>query len=336
MDIMIAVVIPCFRVKAQVLSVLEKIGSSVSQIYVIDDRCPENTGKHVQTVCRDPRVRVYFLEKNRGVGGATLFGFVLAANAGASIVVKVDGDGQNDPALIDLLTRPILLGETDYAKGNRFFCTSYLRGMPLIRKLGNSVLSFLSKISSGYWRIMDPTNGFVALHTSLLRLIPIGEIHQRFFFESHLLYHLNLIRAKVTDIPIRAKYAEEKSNLKIRHAIFLFSFLHIVCFAKRIFYSYFVRDFNIGSVQLFCGIGLIVSGLSFGGWRWWISSHFGIIATSGTVTLAALPIILGLQLVLSALNYDILTEPSVSLHPYLDRHKQRTKLVKQHPQDLTI
>src|SRR5262245_24513848 len=161
---MIAVVIPCYRVKDQILSVLSGIGSEVSRIYVIDDHCPDDSAGWVQTHCRDPRVLVQRNSQNTGVGGATLAGFSMALRDGADIVVKLDGDGQMDPAEILRLVRPIQEQRADYAKGNRFYDPRSLKHMPFLRMIGNSALSFISKISSGYWHIMDPTNGFIALH----------------------------------------------------------------------------------------------------------------------------------------------------------------------------
>src|SRR5262249_29727598 len=158
-DPKIAVVVPCFRAREQVLGVLARIGPECAAVYVVDDACPDGSGKHVQAQCRDPRVRVLFHADNQGVGGATLTGYRAALADGADVLVKLDADGQMDPALIRALVAPIVLGEADYAKGNRFFDLEGLGSMPAVRLVGNSLLSFLSKLSSGYWDVFDPTNG---------------------------------------------------------------------------------------------------------------------------------------------------------------------------------
>jgi glycosyltransferase involved in cell wall biosynthesis len=172
----IAVVIPCYRVRKHVLAVLAAIGPECSRIYVVDDACPEQTGELVESECHDPRVRVLRSERNQGVGGATLLGVRAALADGADVIVKLDGDGQMDPALVPRLVQPILAGEADYAKGNRFFDLDGLGSMPRARVLGNSLLSFASKLSSGYWNVFDPTNGFTAIHAAVARQLPLGKI----------------------------------------------------------------------------------------------------------------------------------------------------------------
>jgi len=294
----LAVVIPCYRVKNLVLSVIEKIDPNVAHIFVVDDCCPEQTGKHVTQVCRDPRVEVVFLEKNQGVGGATLAGFKKGLAVGATIAIKLDGDGQMDPRLIPQLIRPLLDGQADYTKGNRFFSLELLRGMPLVRLFGNSMLSLLTKFSSGYWGIMDPTNGFTAIRTSVLALLPLDKIDRSYFFESDMLCRLNLLRAVVADVPMRARYENEPSSLRIWTSLFSFSAKHVIGAMKRIFYSYFLRDFNPGSLQLLFGSLFTFSGMVFGILQWreaYWSRHF---ASSGQVMLASLPIILGFQMLL--------------------------------------
>jgi dolichol-phosphate mannosyltransferase len=314
----VAVVIPCFKVKDSVLGVIGRVGREVDWIYVVDDACPQHTGDWVSAESSDKRVRVLRHDKNRGVGAATLTGMARAAEEGATVLVKLDGDGQMDPTLIPRMVAPILRGEADYAKGNRFFEPGYLRGMPLMRVFGNGVLSFITKLSSGYWSIFDPTNGYVAIHASVFNLIPKEKIAQRFFFESDLLFRLNLVRALVMDIPMRAIYADEKSNLRVRHVVVPFIwYLMRNCF-KRVVYSYFVRDFSIGSLYLVFGLPILVFGVVFGLWEWLAHAQSGAFASAGTVMLAALPVIVGFQLLLAFLGYDIANVPRAAIHPGLD------------------
>jgi len=313
----VSVVIPCYRVKGQILGVLEKIGPEVAEIYVIDDGCPEGTGDWVESQCHDERLRLVRNSNNLGVGGATLAGFRQAWANGSEIVVKLDGDGQMDPKSIPKLIRPIQEGRADYTKGNRFFSPSYLKGMPVLRIIGNSALSFFSKISSGYWRVMDPTNGFVAIHTRILGLLPLERIENRYFFESDLLFRLNTIRAVVTDVPLPAIYRDEKSSLRVHRELFSFFLKHTSRFIKRISYGYFVRDFNIASVEILGAATLLTLGVSFGLWEWVDYSSRGAFAPTGTIMLSALLVILGFQLLLSAISFDILHEPNQPLHPLL-------------------
>lgn len=312
-----AVVIPCYRVRTKILSVLSSIGPEVSAIFVVDDKCPEESGAFVKAQCHDPRVQVLFQEKNEGVGGATLRGLHEAAAQGYSVAVKVDGDGQMDPKLIPVLIRPILEGKSDYTKGNRFFSPRALRGMPLVRLIGNAGLSFLAKLTSGYWPMMDPTNGFFAIHTSLLGIMDTDKIERRYFFENDMLFRLGLVRAVVTDVPMRSVYADENSGLSVTHSLFVFPGKFAIRFLKRIFYRYFLRDFSVGSVLLLSALFLMFVGTAFGIYHWEQSAKTGAFASSGTVMLAALPILLGFQMLIFVLLFDILTVPREPLHPFL-------------------
>lgn len=306
----IAVIIPCFRVRAFILSVLAQIGSEVEIIYVIDDCCPESSGNYVQQNTTDARIRVLYNKTNLGVGGATITGFQQAARDGADVLVKLDGDGQMNPRLILNFVNTILAGEADYAKGNRFFDLDGLASMPTSRLLGNAGLSFLAKISTGYWHSFDPTNGYIALHASLLPLLPVEKISQRYFFESDLLFRLNVLNARVIDIPMHAHYGEEVSNMKPYREIPRFAGAHLRNLVKRILYNYFIRNFSIASLELILGMLLVSFGSLYGLANW----GFDAPATAGTVMIAALPIIVGVQLILAFLSFDIQSVPSAALH----------------------
>lgn len=315
---MIAVVIPSYRVKAMILDVLSKIGPEVSRIYVVDDACPEQSGRFVAENCSDQRVSVIFHEKNKGVGGATKTGYAMALEEGASIVVKLDGDGQMDPALIPRLVDPIRNGNADYVKGNRFYDLKFLRQMPFMRKLGNSGVSFMNKLSSGYWNIMDPSNGFTAIHRKALSDLPLERIDNRFFFESDMLFRLNTIRAVVAEMPMHAHYGDERSNLKIHRIVFQFVFKYWHRLFKRVFYNYYLRDFNIGSLELILAFVFLAFGMVFGAYKWSESIITSHPATAGTVILAGLPVILGFQSLIAFLHYDVANVPQKPLSGMLD------------------
>ena len=223
---MIAVVIPCYRVKDLILDVVSRIGPECDHIYVVDDCCPEGSGEHVEAECRDERVRVIYHQANQGVGGATLSGYRAALDDGARAIVKLDGDGQMDPLMIPRLLRPILEGEADYVKGNRFFELGGLRSMPRIRLVGNATLSLASKLASGYWNLFDPTNGFTAIHAAVARALPTSKVNRRWFFESDMLFHLGTLRAVIQDVPMPAIYGDEHSSLEIRRVLFDFAWRH--------------------------------------------------------------------------------------------------------------
>ncbi|MBW2269119.1 MAG: glycosyltransferase family 2 protein [Deltaproteobacteria bacterium] len=310
----IAVVIPCYRVRDRVLAVLSAIGPEVDRIYVVDDGCPQKTGLHVEEHCRDSRVRVLRHEKNRGVGAAVMTGYREAISEGSLVIVKIDGDGQMDPSLLPRFVRPIFDGDADYTKGNRFFNVEDVRQMPLLRFLGNAVLSFVSKFASGYWDVFDPTNGYTALHARVGKLLPFDKISEGYFFESDMLFRLNTLRAVIVEIPIAAHYGDEESGLKPLAILPEFVAKHSVNFAKRIFYNYFLRSFSIATVNLMLGSLLVTAGASWGLYAWVRYAKAGVFASSGQVALASLPIIVGTQLVLAFLTHDMASTPRVPLH----------------------
>ena len=315
---MIAVVIPCYRVRHKVLEVIAGIGPECQAIYVVDDACPEGTGDHVESECRDPRVHVLRHDRNRGVGGATLTGYEAALLAGAEVVVKLDGDGQMDPGWIPRLVGPLQRGEADYAKGNRFFELDGLGAMPRMRIFGNSLLSFASKLSSGYWDVFDPTNGFTAIHAAVARRLPFSKISRGYFFESDLLFRLGILRAVVCEVPMPAVYKDERSSLRIGRVLGEFSWKHVSNAWKRIFYLYYLRSFNIASIEIVLGLLLLGFGVWFGLSEWVAGARANVPATSGTVMVAALPVILGVQLVLAFLSYDLQNVPRQVLHTRLE------------------
>lgn len=307
-------VVPCYRETARIIEVLARIGPGVDLVIVVDDACPDGTGRLVRERSRDSRIEVLVHDINQGVGGATLTGYRRALEAGADIIVKLDGDGQMAPELIPALIKPLLSGEADYAKGNRFRDLDGLSAMPLARLIGNLVLSFASKVSSGYWNLFDPTNGFTAIHAKIVRALPLAKISRSFFFESDMLFRLYLLRAVVTDVPMRARYGDEQSTLRISSVIGEFALKHHCNAAKRILYTYFLRDFTAASVELVFGLPLLLFGAGFGLWQWSASIASGVPATAGTVILAALPIILGVQLLLAFLHFDIGNVPRRPIH----------------------
>ena len=179
----IAVIIPAYKVKQFIIPLIEQIDASVKRIFVVDDKCPEFSGEFVKKNCNDSRVIVIQHDVNLGVGGALITGYkAFLAEETLDVAVKLDGDGQMDPFLITALVRPIINGEADYAKGNRFFDLSTVQSMPGIRLFGNSMLSLINKFVNGYWHIMDPTNGFTAINRNELKRIDLSKIDNSYFF----------------------------------------------------------------------------------------------------------------------------------------------------------
>lgn len=309
----VSVVIPAYKVARHILEVLGSIGMEVHQIVVVDDACPEKSGALVEAQCSDPRVRVIRHDCNQGVGGAVLTGYQYAIASGADIIVKMDGDGQMDPSLLPRFVAPIAMGMADYTKGNRFYDLSQIGQMPALRLVGNAALSFMAKISSGYWDIFDPTNGYTAISSRVAAMLPDGKISRRYFFETDMLFRLGTFRAVVLDIPMDARYGDEVSSLRVGRVLGEFLYKHVRNAVKRIFYNYFLRDMSVASFELLAGMGLLVFGIVFGVVKWMDASANGFATPAGTVMLAAMPVLVGLQLLLAFLAYDIAAVPRLPL-----------------------
>lgn len=310
----VSVVIPSYKVRNHILGVIDQIGPEVSRIYVVDDCCPDGTGSFVESNCKDERVTVIRHPENRGVGGAVMTGYMAAIEDGVDIIVKVDGDGQMDPSLILNFVAPIAAGEADYTKGNRFFDLEKTRAMPKMRLFGNAVLSFMTKLSSGYWDLFDPTNGYTAIHSDVVRHLPLKKISHRYFFETDMLFRLSTLRAVVIDISMDAKYSDETSNLRISRIMGEFFFKHTRNFGKRIFYNYYLRDMSLASIEMPIGLLMLIFGVVFGGYHWIASLSTESPTPAGTVMVSAMPIIIGIQFILSFLAYDISSVPRRPFH----------------------
>ncbi|MEH6436549.1 glycosyltransferase family 2 protein [Massilia sp. DD77] len=310
----IAVVIPSYRVIRHILGVIAGIGPEVARIYVIDDKCPEHSGDFVRANCSDPRVVVLEHAENQGVGGAVLTGYRAAIADGARVIVKIDGDGQMDARLIPTFVAPILAGEADYTKGNRFFNLERLGSMPPVRLFGNAMLSFMTKLSSGYWDLFDPTNGYTAIHADAARFLPFDKISKRYFFESDMLFRLNTLGAVAVDVPMDAFYGDEVSNLKVSKVVTEFLAKNVRNFFKRLFYNYYLRNMSLASLELPLGVLLTLFGSAYGISHWISSARAGSSTPAGTVMVAALPVIMGVQLILAFIAYDIASVPRRPLH----------------------
>lgn len=313
----VAVIIPSYRVTAHIADVISRIGPECHHIFVVDDCCPDRSGEFVEANCHDPRITVLRNERNLGVGGAVMAGYRAAIERRADILIKIDGDGQMPPELISRFIHPIAQNLADYAKGNRFYDLRQVSAMPRVRLFGNAVLSFMSKFSTGYWDIFDPTNGYTALHARVAAHLPLERVSNRYFFESDLLFRLSTLRAVVVDIPMAARYGDEVSHLRISKVFTEFFFGHFANFLKRVMYNYFLRDLSAASFQLILGILMLGFGVIYGLSEWHASSASGVPTSSGAVMLAALPVLLGIQLLLGFLTSDIQSVPRTPIHPSL-------------------
>jgi len=306
----LAVVIPAYRVAGEIEAVISELPDYLRHIIVVDDASPDNTSELVEAFAsHDRRIVLVRHEQNQGVGGAMLTGFQKALELGAQVIVKIDGDHQMDSAYIPVLVTPLLQGKADYAKGNRFRNLDALQHMPVVRRVGNLGLSFLTKAATGYWNCFDPTNGFFAIRTEMLAELPFERIDRRYFFETSMLANLYLLGAYILDVPIPARYRGERSNMSIWRILGEFPGKLLSTLLHRIMLRYYLYDFSMVSVYLLTGVPLILFGLIFGSLKWIQYYKLGVAAPTGTVILPTLALILGIQILLSAIEIDMNSAP---------------------------
>jgi glycosyltransferase involved in cell wall biosynthesis len=315
----VAAVIPAYNVERDLESVLRGLPSYLKHVIVVDDASPDSSGEVAAAAAKaDSRIVLVRHAQNQGVGGAMVSGFRKALELGAQVVVKLDGDGQMDPKHIPALVTPLIQGKADYVKGNRFRDFQALQQMPVVRRVGNLGLSFLTKAATGYWNIFDPTNGFFAIRAEVLAQLPLDKLDRRYFFETSMLANLYLLGALVMDAPIPARYGKETSNLSIRRALIEFPAKLIATFLRRILLKYYIYDFSMMSLYLLSGVPLLLFGGIFGAAKWIQYASRDVPAPTGTVMLPTLSVILGIQILLSAIEIDINSAPRKPLTETLE------------------
>jgi glycosyltransferase involved in cell wall biosynthesis len=308
-DTAIHVVVPAYNEEVHVGAVLASVPDYVDRVVVVDDCSTDGTGPVVQA-CTDRRVVLLRTPRNVGVGGAMVVGYRWALDHGADIVVKMDGDGQMPaealPALLDALVEQ----GADYAKGNRFLQRELVATrMPAERIVGNVVLTFLTKLASGYWNVFDPQNGYTAVRASALRVLPLDRLHPGYFFENDMLVCLNVHDYRVVDVPMPPVYNEERSHLSILAVLFTFPLLLVRRFFHRVVEKYVLRDFSPIALFLFLGLASLTFGIVLGGSLWLHSYWSGIPTPTGSIILTLLALVVGFQLCLQAIVLDIQATP---------------------------
>lgn len=304
----VTTIVPAHNEALHICRVAEGIPEFVDRIIIVDD-CSQDGTFEVARECRDSRVMVLQTPFNQGVGGAMLLGYRKGLELGSDILVKMDGDGQMLPDYLGALLDAITDQGYDYAKGNRFLAGESLAVMPKHRIFGNVVLTFMTKLASGYWNIFDPQNGYTAIRAEALRRLNLDQIHKRYFFENDVLINLNFFGCRVKDVAIPAHYGDEQSEINLFQVSSTFPVLLLGRFFRRIYEKYVLRDFSPIALFLMVGVMLFSWGTAFGIFIW-IRSYFTHNPTStGTIMLALLPLILGFQLLLQAFVMDIQETP---------------------------
>jgi hypothetical protein len=311
-----AIVIPYYNASSKIIEVIKAIPNFIDYVIIVDDCGSEPLPKDIVSSSINSSTEIVFLKNavNSGVGGATKFGFLKAIELNVDIVIKIDSDNQMDLKYLPIMIDSLISNEADYVKGNRFRDLKALKKMPFVRRFGNLILSFLIKISTGYWNVFDPTNGYFALKTTILKQIDFDKISNRYFFETSLIAELYYFNVRIKDITMPAIYNDEKSSMKVWQMPFLFSKNLLLLFIKRIAKKYFLYDFNIGSIYILFGLPLFLFGISYGIFKWIYYSTLQTLAPTGTIMLVTLSIILGFQLLLQAIQYDIINSPKINRH----------------------
>ena len=300
----VAVVVPAFDEERLIGTTLSGIPEFVDRVYVVDDASSDGTADRARA-SGDPRVEVISHEHNQGVGAAILTGYRRALDEGIDVTCVMAGDNQMDPDDLEAIARPVAHGEVDYAKANRLFTGRAWELMPRTRYLGNAVLSLLTKIASGYWHVADSQSGYTAIGHSTLELLDLDRIYDRYGFPNDMLVHLNVINARVRDVPSRPVYGVgETSGIRLRRVIPSISWLLTKAFFWRMREKYVIRDFHPLVFFWFFGILFSLLGLVLGA-TVTILRILGNELTVATVVLVALLLIAGLLFTLFAMLFDM-------------------------------
>jgi glycosyltransferase involved in cell wall biosynthesis len=318
----IAAVVPAYREEAHIARVVQTMPEFIDHIVIVDDCSPDDTSGVVRRL-NDRRVHLIRHEENQGVGGAIITGHRAAIELGADVNVVMAGDAQMDPDRLPELLEPVTTGGYGFAKANRFFAPESFSGMPRYRVFGNIVLSFMTKMASGYWHLFDPQNGYTATRTDVLRRVPLERVAKRYSFENDLLIHLNILQVPAVDVPIPALYGNEVSSIKLRRVVPELLDLLTRGFWRRIWYRYVLWSFSPIALLLAMGIALFGIGVGVSLWIAFVVAST-VVATAGTVMLAALPLMIGTQMLISALQLDIQASPSQPTHPRFTRASEGT------------
>jgi dolichol-phosphate mannosyltransferase len=315
----VGVVIPCFRAVGSIRDVVLRIPREVQRVVVVDDADPDHSYDQIRDLINGdgerPFIDVIHRTTNGGVGQATLDGLnYLTTFPEIDVLVKIDADGQIDPEAIPILVQQLVENDADYAKGNRLWSNRSVHEMPSRRIFLNAITSFASKFSSGYWQVLDPANGFFAIRTPIFRSIESAQLDARWFFESDMLFQLALIRAFVVDVPMRASYGSEKSNVKVIREIPGFAFKHLNRFVKRLWFVYFLRSFSVATLFLLSGITMSTVGVAMGLYSWLHGMQSGQQTLPGTIGLVSILLISGALSLITFVLIDMQSVPTRSMH----------------------
>ncbi|MEU5880335.1 glycosyltransferase family 2 protein [Spirillospora sp. NPDC047279] len=303
----VAVVVPAHNEQELIGKTIVGVPAFVDHVIVVDDASTDETAERVEEM-RDARVVLLRHERNTGVGGAIVDGHRKALELGADVNAIMAGDAQMDPEYLVALLDPIADDGYGFTKANRFFGRAGLAGMPLSRLVGSTMLSFVTKLASGYWNLFDPQNGYTAITRDALARIDLDRLAARYSFENDLLIWLNIAGVRAKDVPIPGVYGEEVSGMRLHRVIPEISGLLFVGFWRRMMRKYVVPSFSPIALMLFTGLFLCTIGSIVGVW---VSLHSlgEATASAGSVLLAVGPFLVGINMLVHALSLDIQATP---------------------------
>jgi dolichol-phosphate mannosyltransferase len=297
-------IIPCYKSTSTALEIATKCLEHVDLALCVDDACPEGTGLYIERYKQSSSILVLYSRVNLGVGGAVKLGLKKAIELGGRLFIKIDSDGQMDPMLIPLLTERVEVYGADISKGNRFTDRTIVHKMPMVRLIGNMGLAFITKFSTGYWELFDPTNGFICLTKETVDTISLDKTDNRYFFETDLLFRAGLHDMVIDEIAMNAVYADEVSSLRPFKELSNFSFRHMRIALKRILYQYYLYDFNPGSIALTVSIFYLGIAIALATLRFTLGVTYGEFTPIGTLTLFLAVFLAGNQFLIGFLQYD--------------------------------
>lgn len=305
-DKTIAVIIPAYNEERLIGKVLKTIPTFVDHIVVVDDASSDQTDEVVKAH-REEDARILYVRhsRNEGVGGTIATGYKWARDHKVSISVVMAGDAQMDPEDLPKLLDPVVDGTVDYSKGNRLFTGKAWKVIPKTRYLGNGILSFLTKIASGYWHVADSQSGYGAVSLEVLKTLDLDRIYKRYGMPNDFLVRLNVYRFRVRDVPVNPIYGiGERSGIKIYKVVFTLSLLLLKLFLWRLKEKYVIRDFH--PLVLFYLLGFVLTpiGVVFGAYLLVLRIFFGSVAATSAL-FAAFFAISGLQSLFFAMWFDM-------------------------------
>jgi len=274
---------------------------------VVDDCSGDKTAvvtqKHIQQ--QPTRITLIQHEINQGVGGAIATGYKWCRDQKIDITVIMAGDNQMDPDDLPAILDPVVNDQADYTKGNRLTTGDAWNIIPHVRYLGNSMMSLLTKIASGYWHIADSQSGYTAINRKALKTLNWDNMYKRYGQPNDLLVRLNIYNFRVRDVPIRPVYnIGEKSGINPIRMIPKLSWLLLKLFLLRMKEKYIIRDFHPLIFFYSMGIGLFFPGTLFG--LYLIIHRFMTGPVSATSALFAVFLFVsGLQAMFFAMWFDM-------------------------------